>query len=387
MQRSCFCLPALMRAAVLAALCAGCNLISPLHPLVASQDGGADADGDGGVPSADAGACSPAKGAACDPLAQCGCGAGERCTTVDGTAKCQSIVGGREGARCRVAAPCADGLECSVTGLCAKPCSSNLNCSAGACALLPRTSVGDAGVRVCVKNCDPLALKSCGDGATCVPTADLSSVGGAFCKAIRPAEALGRASVLGAACVGHNDCAAGLGCAPSALDGSGVCTPWCRGDGDCPKGTPVCDLVSSTYFAGAGDQVGQCAAAAPSDASCSLDDPPVWMRGKVWTRDEFTDCLSRCPMTDIECMQANCPDATEFLQCLSITQTACLGKSTGKCRAEYVEHGCCLGQFCTGAADADACDQQYCATSSTAWNTCVSADQGCVFDVAPACVE
>ena len=338
--------------------------------------------------------CKPPARSECDPVAKCGCPTGQQCQYVVGAgAKCYAVTPNRprEGERCSISSPCADGLECPFTGLCARPCTSNEECSEGSCALLA-APLATAGVKVCVQSCDPVTGVACdiANGSTCLPTQDPSQLASALCTGIRPKERVAKGNGVNEACMLHTDCAPGLGCLATQMDGTGLCAPWCRSNDDCPVSRAMCQLQTNWYYASEGDPVGLCIpvqSGTITDANCTITEPAPWTGGPVWSVSDLTECLSTCPEGDNACVAAMCPSGADFVACTLATLAACSGGSAGHCRPEYTGATCCQQQFCTGAADLNACNQMYCADEMASWSMCATNDESCTNDLLSVCVE
>lgn len=382
-----------MRAAVASVLSwvvLGCTLVSPLEPIASTRRGAID-EADAGVseppdvrkpPTGGSGGCAPARGDECDPVAQCGCKASQRCEFVSGGgARCFGTTPdrlAREGERCMTNSSCVAGLTCPATGLCSESCRAAADCDVGSCGRVGNQLVGESS-QVCVAACDPLTNRGCNASDTCVPSADLSQVGTAYCSAIAPRERVARPSAIDEACEQHADCEAGLGCIATSMDGAGLCTPWCRANRDCPAQRSVCQLLD-WYYASPGDPVGQCIpvqAGTTTDAMCELPTPLGWTGGPVWSVTQFNECTAICD-TDPDCIRERCEGGSDFLSCLTLSLEACSGNASGTCRPEYVEGHCCRDMHCASAADVPACDQQYCASAWSNWEMCSTQDTVCL---------
>jgi hypothetical protein len=383
----------------------GCEVIAPLDDLAPAiadtrargdRDGGADRDEPDDF-SADGGrdGCAPPSGAECDPVAQCGCADNESCQYgAGGTPTCYAVVArgnAREGERCDTPNACAEGLSCPATGLCARPCTRDAECVDQSCQRIAgQASALETEGSVCVLACEPVTADGCAPGSTCVPTRDVLIQPTAICHRIQPEVSDARPVPAGEQCTFHSDCARGLGCLATNTDLSGVCTLWCRADFDCPAQQPSCQLLD-WYYAESGDPVGQCVATQSGTTSdlCSVpQDPPAWSEGPVWSIDQLSDCLVTCG-ADLRstCVVEMCQDGADFVACMNISLEACAGSLQGSCRPEYAGAVCCQRQNCGGAADAQTCNQMFCAEQISAWSMCAGNDEACAEAATATCVQ
>ncbi|MBI5500436.1 MAG: trypsin-like serine protease [Deltaproteobacteria bacterium] len=174
----------------------------------------------------------------CNPLGG-SCGA-EACWLVD-TAWWACLPSGRrgEGTACNPddstwgdTLPCADGLICmedaagSTTGRCVSFCRGDGDCGGGDRCVLP-ILVGDSAVGACMPTCDLLG-GTCGGGTACY------QADGAW-TACRASDGLGDGAdcdpAIGSS--GPVPCADGISCVRTSGAHYGVCSPYCRTDGDC----------------------------------------------------------------------------------------------------------------------------------------------------------
>ena len=165
---------------------------------------------------------------------QCGCPAGQGCY-VDSTGSrlCTTAGANAEGAACTGLGSCTAGNLCvnidramGATNQCMKFCSSDTQCSGGICLYTLSDGMGGSlpGVRLCTRNCDPVAQSGCRTGAYCDIFRETAGAMRWFTDCTAPAMGSGR---QGAACATLADCAAGFTCVDPG-DGLLECMEWCN---------------------------------------------------------------------------------------------------------------------------------------------------------------